>query len=506
LNAPGFFIRFVAQITGPTLIPRMSVSPGLEARTDLKRIMPWLVAVALFMENLDATIVNTATPTIAASLQVEPLSLKGVLTSYTLALAVFIPVSGWMADRFGTKRVFVLAVALFTAGSLLCGMAVNVPMLVVSRIIQGMGGAMMTPVGRLALVRTFPRSEMITAMNYVIIPALIGPLVGPFLGGLIVHWMPWRVIFFINLPFGLIGLWLARRHMPDYRDEQSKPLDWPGFLLFGFGISLLCYALEILGEHSLPASAVAQLALAGVALLFAYGWHARKSAAPMLAIWLFKVRTFRVAVLGGFATRLGICGMPFLLPLLYQIGLGYAPWQAGLLTMPQAAAAIGMKLMSKSLLAKFGHRKILISNTVMLGALIMVFSQVNPGTSPWVILGLSLAQGFVASIQFTSMNSLVYADVDNADASKASSLSSTAQQLSLSVGVAFGSVVAACFLGNVPTSDHPALIRALHHAFIALGALTILSTLSFTRLRPTDGINISNYRLPATEAEATTTA
>jgi MFS family permease len=195
-----------------------------------------------------------------------------------------------------------------------------------------------------------------------------------------------------------------------------------------------------------------------------------------------------------------------LLPLLYQIGLGYAPWQAGLLTMPQALAAIGMKLLSKSILAKFGHRKILISNTLMLGLLIMVFSLVGPGTSPLLILGLSLAQGFVASIQFTSMNSLVYADVDDTDASKASSLSSTAQQLSLSVGVAFGSVVAAWFLGGVPTSDHPALISALHHAFIALGTLTILSAVSFTRLRPADGINVSNYRLPTTEAEATTTA
>jgi MFS family permease len=212
----------------------------------------WLVAVALFMENLDATIVNTAVPVMSADLGVEPLSLKAVLTSYTLSLAVFIPISGWMADRFGTKRVFALAIALFAAGSLLCGLGMNVPMLVVSRILQGMGGAMMTPVGRITLVRSFPRSEMITAMNYVVIPALIGPLVGPFLGGVIVHWLHWRVIFLINLPFAAVGLWLARRHMPDFDDPDVAPLDTSGFLLFGAGVALLSYVLEIFGEHTLP--------------------------------------------------------------------------------------------------------------------------------------------------------------------------------------------------------------------------------------------------------------
>jgi MFS family permease len=219
-----------------------SISPALPDADELartKRYMPWLVAVALFMENLDATIVNTAVPTMAASLQVAPLSLRGVLTSYTLSLAVFIPISGWMADRFGTKQVFRLAIALFMLGSLLCGIAPNVPFLVAARILQGIGGAMMTPVGRLAMVRTFPRSELLSAMNYVIIPALIGPLLGPFVGGLIVHWSHWRVIFFLNLPFGLAGLWLVRRYMPDFRDDNAPPLDRVGFLLFGTGIALL---------------------------------------------------------------------------------------------------------------------------------------------------------------------------------------------------------------------------------------------------------------------------
>ena len=456
--------------------------------------MPWLVAVALFMENLDATIVNTAAPTMAASLAVEPLSLKGVLTSYTLALAVFIPISGWAADRFGTKRVFQAAILLFILGSLLSGFSVSVPMLVASRLLQGAGGAMMTPVGRLALVRTFPRAEMITAMNYVVIPALIGPLVGPFLGGLVVHWFHWRAIFFINVPLGLAGLWMARKWMPDFSDEHSPPIDWMGFLLFGGGILGLSYVLEVISDHSWPYSTTAELLLVALALLGLYGWHASRSRAPLLDLRLLRIRSFRVSVLGGFVTRLGVGGMPFLLPLLYQVGAGYLPWQAGLLTMPQAASAIGMKLMSKPLLARFGHRNVLRVNTVLMGVFIAGFALVSPGTPIWAIVMLSLAQGLASSMQFTSMNSLVFADVSDADASKAGSIASTAQQLALSFGVAFGSVATAWFLADVSQSDRPAFVGALHQAFLVLGAVTALSSLSFGRLQPGDGSNVSRHR------------
>src|SRR5258708_30142939 len=324
-----------------------------------KRFMPWLVAVALFMENLDATIVNTAAPTMPASLEGTPLSLKGVLTSYTLCLAVFIPISGWMADRFGTKRVFTWAVCLFTLGSLACGLALNSPMLVAARVIQGIGGAMMTPVGRLALVRIFPKSEMLNAMNFVVIPALIGPLLGPFMGGVIVHLLPWRSIFFVNLPIGLLGLWLIKRHMPDYRDEAVAPLDRWGFLLFGSGIALLSYVLEIFGEHRLSAGPIVVLLAASLPPLPPLSLPRNPGPDPVMRLDLFRIRTLYAALLGGIITRLGVGGMPFLLPLLYQIGLGHPPWQAGLLTMPQAAAAITMKVMSKSILARVGHRLVL---------------------------------------------------------------------------------------------------------------------------------------------------
>jgi EmrB/QacA subfamily drug resistance transporter len=472
------------------------------AISQTKRYMPWLVAVALFMENLDATIVNTAVPTMAVSLQVTPLSLKAVLTSYTLCLAVFIPISGWMADRFGTKNVFTWAVSLFTLGSLCCGLAQNSTMLVVSRVIQGIGGAMMTPVGRLALVRTFPRSEMLAAMNFVVIPALIGPLLGPVTGGLIVHWLPWRTIFFVNLPIGALGLWLISRHMPDYRDPAVAPLDRVGFVLFGAGIGLLSYVLEIFGEHRLPIGPIIGLLALALGLLGLYYWHGHRVANPVMRLTLFDTRTFNVAVLGGIITRLGIGGMPFLLPLLYQVGLGFPAWKAGLLTMPQAIAAITMKMMSKSILARFGHRQVLVTNTVLFGTTILVFSQIGPATPIWCILLLSFTQGFFSALQFTSMNSLVYADINDRDASMANSIASTAQMMALSFGVAFASLIAGWFIGRTPQTDTVRFIESLHHSYLALGSVTILSSLIFWRLRPNDGNNVSNRPSTPEVAEA----
>jgi EmrB/QacA subfamily drug resistance transporter len=471
-----------------------------EGPAEIQRFLPWLVAVALFMENLDATIVNTAVPTISAALGVPPLSLKAVLTSYTLSLAVFIPISGWMADRFGTRRVFAAAVTLFSIGSLACGLSLNAPMLVVSRILQGIGGAMMTPVGRVALVRSFPRSELMTVMQYVVIPALIGPLIGPFTGGLIVHWLPWRTIFLVNLPFGVVGLWMVRRYMPDFRDDAAPPLDRIGFLLFGAGIGLLSYVLEVFGEHRLSAGPIIALTAFSIALLTAYGRHARRAPAPMLRLGLLRVRTFRVSVIGGFITRLGLGGMPFLLPLLYQLGMGFPAWKAGLFTVPQAIAAIGMKVIGRKLLTHFGHRSVLIANTALLGLAIGSFALVGRETPIWCIVLLSFGLGFLASLQFTSMNTLVYADVDDREASQAGSIASTAQQMSLSFGVAFGALLTGWYLGAVDQSIAAQTIPALHKAFLTMGALTVVSSVTFWTLRPSDGNNVSNRVVRVIEA------
>ncbi len=459
--------------------------------SQIKRYLPWVVAVALFMEQLDSTIVNTAIPSMAASLQVTPLSLKAVVTSYILSLAVCIPLSGWMADRFGTRRVFMSAVALFTFSSIMCGLAVNVPMLVAARILQGIGGAMMMPVGRLAVIRTFPKSELLAAMNFVIIPALIGPLLGPTVGGLIVHWLSWREIFFINVPVGVAALVLISRYMPDYRTDSPRPLDVIGFVLFGTGTALLSWLLEVFGEHKLDATSAAVLLLLSISLLAAYVWHAREVAYPLLRLALLKVRTFRVSVAGGFVTRIGVGGLPFLLPLLYQLGLGLPAWQSGLLMMPSALAAMGMKVIGARVLRRFGYRQVLVVNTLCIGAAISCYALVNTSTPLFVIVLLGLALGSFNSLQFSSMNSMAYADIEPADQSMASSIASSMQQLSLSFGLACGSLITAWYIGDLPQTDRLAVTSALHHAFLTLGVLTLLSSLSFWALKPGDGDSVS---------------
>jgi EmrB/QacA subfamily drug resistance transporter len=456
-----------------------------------KRYLPWVVATALFMEQLDSTIVNTAIPSMAASLHVTPLSLKAVVTSYILSLAVCIPISGWMADRYGTRRVFMSAIAIFTLASVLCGLSLNSPMLVAARLLQGVGAAMMMPVGRLTIIRTFPKSELLAAMNFVIIPALIGPLLGPTVGGLIVHWMSWREIFFINVPVGLAAMYLAHRHMPDYHGESTRPLDLIGLVLFGTGIALLSWLLEVFGEHTMDATSAMVLLLIACSLLAAYAWHSREVAYPLLRLTLFKVRTFRVSVMGGFVTRLGVGGMPFLLPLLYQLGLGLPAWQSGMLMMPAAASAMGMKFMASRVLARFGYRQVLIVNTLLLGVTISMFSLVHAGTPLYAIVAIGLFQGFFNSLQFSSMNSVAYADVEGPDSSMASTIASSMQQLSASFGLACGSLLTGWFLGGVPQSDRVVLTSALHAAFLTLAAITILSSLSFWSLKRSDGENIS---------------
>lgn len=470
-----------------------------------KTYLPWVVATALFMEQLDATIVNTAVPSIAASLQVTPLSLKSVVTSYIISLAVGIPVSGWMADRFGTRKVFGIAIAVFTLASVLCGLSQNAPMMVAARMLQGLGGAMMMPVGRLAIIRTFPKSELLAAMNFVIIPALIGPLLGPTVGGLMVHLVSWRAIFFVNVPVGIVALFLVYRYMPDYHGDNPRPLDVVGMILFSSGTAILSWLLEIFGEHTIdPMTGILMFVLA-VSLLLAYVWHASDAEFPLLRLVLFKVRTFRIAVVGGFITRLGVGGLPFLLPLLYQLGLGLPAWKSGLLMMPAAAAAMGMKLIAPKVLARFGYRQVLVVNTMFIGLTIGLFSLVSAGTPLIAIVGIGLLQGFCNSMQFSSMNTLAYADIDPKDSSQASTLSSSFQQLSMSFGLASGSIVTAWFLGKVSQTNQVQVTNAIHHAFLTLAIVTMFSALLFYRLRREDGESISKGKAAAAVAAPETT-
>jgi EmrB/QacA subfamily drug resistance transporter len=471
---------------GPIGIP--PEPPSLAASS--KRLLPWLVAVAFFMESLDTTILNTAVPTIAAALHVAPLSMKSVLASYTLSLAVFIPISGWMADRFGTRRVFASAIGIFTLGSFLCGITTNIHVLVACRLLQGLGGSMMVPVGRLTIVRTFAKSELVRAMSFVAIPALIGPMLGPIAGGLIVGYLHWRAIFFVNIPIGLAGLYMVHRHLPDYR-EHTDPLDVTGLILFGSGVGLLSYVLEVFGEHTLSVPEILGLLALSVVLLAGYGFHSSRIAHPLLRLTLFRIRTFRVAVVGSFVTRLGIGGIPFLFPLLYQVGLGYTPIQSGLLTMPQAIAAMSLKVAMPGILARFGYRAVLVSNTLLMGLQIFLFATIGKGTPVWLIVAELFFYGFFTSLQYTSMNTLAYADISEEQASSASSIAATAQQMAISFGVATASLVTAFFIPDRHGSNAGQFIHGIHRAFFVLGAMTILSTIVFRGLKKGDGDAVS---------------
>ena len=458
----------------------------------VKRLLPWVVAVAFFMQSLDTTILNTAVPAIAESMDVTPLNVKSVLASYTLSLAVFIPISGWMADRFGTRRVFAAAIGLFTLGSLLCGLATSIEMLVAFRVLQGMGGAMMMPVGRMTLARTFAKGDLVKAMSFVAIPALIGPMIGPVAGGAIVHWLHWSVVFFLNIPVGILGLYLVLRLLPDYRESDTHPLDFVGLVLFGSGIALLSYVLEVFGDHTHGTGAIlGMLALSGV-LLAGYGIRAVSTAFPLLDLTLFRIRTFRAAVSGGFFTRLGLGGIPFLFPLLYQVGLGFTPIQSGLLVLPQAIASLGMKTFLPVILARFGYRTVLLVNTVMCGVMIMAFFTVGAETPLWRIVAQSFVLGFFTSMQYTAMNTLVYADVEGRQTSGASTIYTTAQQLAISFGVAGAALIAAFFVPAGGAAQSAAIIHGVQQAFLALGILTIVSAVVFVELKSDDAADVAH--------------
>ncbi|MEP6938615.1 MAG: MFS transporter [Rudaea sp.] len=450
---------------------------ALDARE--KRLLLWLLASSFFMQMLDSTIVNTAAPSIASALGVAPLSLKTALISYTLSLAVFIPLSAWLADRFGTRRVFFGAIAIFTASSLGCGLAQNLPMLIVARIAQGFGGAMMMPVGRMAILRSFPRSEFVGAMAFATIPGLIGPTIGPLLGGLFSTYWSWRMIFLVNLPFGLVGLWMTRRHMPDFRAPARVPLDLAGFGLFALGIGGFSVALEeIVGANYMQGEAIAAVALVALAI---YAWRSLRVAAPIVDLHLLRIPSFRIAVNGGFATRLGVGSMYFLLTLLFQVGFGYSAVMAGLLQMPQAIAMLSTRFFVATIIRHLGYRRVLIFNTALAGLMILSFASIDIDTPYWRIFAQIFVFGAVMSIQYSAVNTLGFVDLAPAQASMGSAMSSTAQNLSISFGVAFGSLLMAAYLpAGLAQGQH--YVGAFHATVVVLGIVTLLSALIFLRL------------------------
>ena len=405
-----------------------------------KPIVPLIVAVALFMENMDSTVIATSLPAIAADIGTSPLTLKLAVTSYLLSLAVFIPVSGWTADRFGARTVFRGAIAVFMLGSIGCALSGSLSEFVVARIVEGMGGAMMTPVARLILVRSVDRRELINAMVWVTLPALIGPLIGPALGGFITTYISWHWIFLINIPIGLAGIALATIFIEDVRAQTPDPFDPLGAVLAGLGIGGLAFGGSLLGLNFLPTSVVIVLIIVGAGAAYAYVLHARRTPAPVLDLSLLEIPTMRAAVVGGFIYRSGMGAMPFLLPLLLQLGFDLTAFQSGLITLSNVVGAMGMKTVIPFILRRYGFRRVLVVNALISAVLVAVCATFQPGVSFAWIVGLLIVGGFFRSLEFTSLNTIAYADVDNRRMSRATSLVAVAQQVSISVGVAIGAL------------------------------------------------------------------
>jgi EmrB/QacA subfamily drug resistance transporter len=457
------------------------------------RIVPLIIAVALFMENMDSTVIATALPAIAADIGTNPLALKLAVTSYLLSLAIFIPASGWTADRFGARTVFRAAIAVFVVGSIGCAMSSSLTDFVIARIVQGMGGAMMTPVGRMVLIRSIDRRDLVNAMAWVTTPALIGPVIGPPVGGFITTFATWHWIFLINVPIGIVGIVLATRYIEDVRAEHHEPFDIVGMVLAGLGIGGIAFGLSVLGLNFLPWTVVAALITAGVIFIAAYLVHAKHTASPALDLTLFRLPTFRASVTGGFMFRLGIGALPFLLPLMLQVGFGMSPFQSGMVTFASALGAMGMKVAAAKTIRRFGFRNILVFNAIVSAAFLACCAAFTATTPLPVIFALLLIGGFFRSLQFTSINTLAYAEVEHARVSRATGLVSVAQQLAVSSGVAFGALAVELAVrfrgdGTLGAADFPP-------AFLAVAAISAFSTIIFARLSPDAGAEMAD-RLP----------
>jgi EmrB/QacA subfamily drug resistance transporter len=453
-----------------------------------RNLIPLIVATALFMENMDATVLATSLPVIAKDLGADPINLKLALTTYLLALAVFIPASGWMADRFGAKNIFRAAMVVFALGSIACALSTGLMSLVAARILQGMGGAMMTPVGRLIVLRTVPRAEIIGAIAWLSIPALVGPVVGPPLGGFITTYFTWRWIFWINIPVALAGLVLITRFIPDIREEAPSSFDLRGFLLIGPGLSMFLTGVTLMGVGLATPETIFFVTLAGAVLLVAYVWHALRDPEPILDLRLLTNPTYRAGVIGGFLFRTGLGASPFLLPLLFQAGFGMTAFQSGMLTFATGIGSMVMKTQVATILRRYGFRRVLLINAVVCSLFALAPAFFTIATPAYVIIALFLAGGLTRSLQFTSLNTLAYADVSPEKLSRATSFASVCQNLSGSVGVtiaAIGLELTQTVLGGkgLDVSHFPPV-------FILIAAISASSMLIFMQLSKSAGASL----------------
>ena len=455
-----------------------------------KRLLPWVVAIAFFMQTLDGTILNTTLPTMARDLGESPLRMQSVVIAYMLTVALFIPASGWLADRFGTRRAFLAAIVLFSLGSLLCALSPSLPWLVAARVAQGIGGALLLPVGRLTILRAYPRSELLKVLSFVTIPGLVGPLVGPPLGGWLVEVASWHWVFLINLPVGVLGVFASLRYMPDLRGAVDQRFDWPGFVMFSLGLVLVTLGLQGLGEHAISAPLSILLVMGGLAAMAAYWVHAARDTKPLFSLTLFEIPTFSVGILGNLFARLGSGAMPFLTPLFLQVGLGYSPSVAGLTMVPTVVGAMLIKFFAEPVIRRFGYRRVLVVNTLLLGGFIAGFSLVGAATPHGVILLYLGLFGVINSMQFTAMNTITLGDLDDVRASGGNSLLSVVMQLSMSLGVAAaGALLAAFAVTTVPpvAARSAELLHTFHATYLCMGVLSALAAGIFFQLGRREG-------------------
>jgi EmrB/QacA subfamily drug resistance transporter len=464
----------------------LSLSPQFPEST--KKLLPVILATAIFMQMLDSTVLNTSLPAIARDLNESPLNMQNAIISYVLTLAVFMPVSGFLSDKFGTKKVFISALVLFSVGSLFCSLSHNLTQLVISRMIQGVGGSLMTPVGKLALIKTFPKKDLLKAMNFAIIPALIGPVLGPLVGGYLVDYLSWHWIFLINIPMGLIGILLSIGYMPDYKSPIID-FDLKGFLIFAAASLLLSISLELFGNtvHITP---VLLVLLSGFLMLYFYYRHAETDNNPIFPLNLFKVRTFRVGIAGNLSTRLGISAIPLLLPMMIQIAYGQSAVTSGWIVAPMALTAMIGKSAVIRILDRLGYRTTLMTNTFIIGILICSMALPGANASIYWYVPIIATLGFFNSIQFTAMNTISIADLRQYHTSSGNSLVSVNQQLAIGFGIAFGLIVLKIFEGDVKLI-HDEIHNAFRYTFLIVGILTILSGFIFRRLHFKDGENLT---------------
>ena len=454
-------------------------------------VLPLVIASALFLENMDSTVLATSLPAIALDLHQDPIVLKLAFTSYLLSLAIFIPISGWIADRFGARQVFRIAIAVFTLASLACAFTQSLEGFIIARFVQGLGGAMMVPVGRLVLVRSIPKSDLVQALSYLTLPALIGPVIGPLIGGFLTTYLHWRWIFWINLPMGLIGIVLASIHVPNVKAEVQTPLDMIGFLLSGSGLSMLVFGLTVIGRDVVPTPVALALMISGGLFLLAYIRHARRTEHPLLKLALLKLPTFRTSVIGGFFFRAGIGSNPFLLPLMLQIGFGLNAFESGSLTFASSAGALFMKFTAPRILKHFGFRRILTINGLISAGFFGLMALFSSQTPHLVILLALLAGGYFRSLQFTSLNAIAYADVMPEDLSRASSFASVIQQVSGSIGVAMAALILESL--QLMRGDTTLLAGDFRIAFALIALVVASSTLLHRSLAPSAGANVSGH-------------